>query len=68
MNDDVFIAYCAAHSCTERKLFSGAQIRRLLKLASSTATLDSGVKDDDWCCIDLTDVATLAAQRQEVPK
>lgn len=35
MTDEHFIGYCEIHCTTERALFSGAQINRMLKLAGN---------------------------------
>jgi hypothetical protein len=39
-DDESFLGYCEIHSRTERALFSGAQIRRLLELADHKMHID----------------------------
>lgn len=66
MSDEEFLAYCESHSETERALFCGSQVARLLRLAG-----DPGDNAEEWelhraerwFSVDLSDLCKLARKR-----
>lgn len=46
VDDESFLGYCEIHSRTERALFNGGQIRRLLELADLPVPRD--IRDSSW--------------------
>ena len=48
MTDEQLIGYCEIHCETERALFKGTHINRMLKLAGPPKGFASSVPDDAW--------------------
>jgi hypothetical protein len=66
MDDNQFIAYCQTHSQTERALFNGHQVARLMRLAGDPyGNADQWeAHGDNWRSLDLSDVCRMARERQ----
>lgn len=60
MNDKEFLSYVHAHSRTERALFSGEQLTRLLNLSGTETTVASG-----WYALFAPDAEPLIRKAQE---
>lgn len=56
LTDEEFLGYCLIHGETERHLFSGAQVRRLLALAGEQ---DQLLHEDSWYPVYITEVRPL---------
>lgn len=63
MTDAEFIDYCETHSETERALFNGPQVARLMRLAGAAEQLASVWESrgsDYWKSLDMSDLCALA--------
>lgn len=63
MDDREFIEYCATHSETERALFNGPQVARLIRLSGgdeATASVWESRGSGYWRSLDLSDLCGLA--------
>ncbi len=59
MTDDEFLVYCSAHSITPRRLFSGTQIHRLLRMLPESHPMRCvgvAVDPDKWYSEDLREL------------
>lgn len=67
MNDKEFISYCEIHSQTERALFNGPQVARLIRLSGGDEQMASVWESrgsDYWRSLDLSDLCGLARLKQ----
>lgn len=70
MNDEDLIGYCEIHCTTERALFSGVQVNRMIELAGFPSTFVSGVKSSGWFSIyqEMQELCDLARARLQPTK
>lgn len=63
MTDEEFIGYCAIHSDTERALFNGPQVARMIRLAGrdeDLARIWESRGNGYWKSLDLSDLVAEA--------
>lgn len=69
MDDDHFIGYCEIHCKTERALFSGAQINRMLDLAGNPPDFVRWLPASNWYSVHepMQELCDLAKARIKPP-
>lgn len=70
MTDEHLIGYCEIHCKTERALFKGMHVNRMLELAGNPPNFVRFVRHDDWYTMheEMQELCDLARARMELHK